>query len=76
MNTLRPIRLRLAWRQWPKGHIIPEMPAAAAQMMVEAGQAEYVTTPILNSPANRMMVAEPVKRKRGRPRKHFPELAN
>lgn len=40
---MRPVRLRHAWQEWSKGHVFTAMPAAQAQAMVEAGQAEYVT---------------------------------
>lgn len=55
MNTLRPVRLRLAWQHYPKGHVFTAMPAAQAQLMVQAGQAEYVTKDVPAAPADRMM---------------------
>jgi hypothetical protein len=36
------IKLLRAWQFFPKGHVIPDMPAAQAQMMVANGMAEYV----------------------------------
>lgn len=42
---MRPVRLRQAWRFWPKGHLFLEMSAAQAELMVRAGQAEYADTP-------------------------------
>lgn len=58
----RPVRLRQAWQCWPKGHIFTEMPAAQAQHMVAAGQAEYIDAPTIyphvsmqTPPADRMM---------------------
>ena len=54
MNTLKPVRLKLAWQGWPKGHIFTAMPAAQAQHMVAAGQCEYVTA-AMASPVDRMI---------------------
>jgi hypothetical protein len=54
MNTLKPVQLRIAWQGWPKGHVFTAMPAAQAQYMIQAGQAQYVTTP-MPSPEDRMM---------------------
>ena len=55
MNTLKQVRLTLAWQSWPKGHVFTAMPAAQAQLMVTVGQAEYVTEDIAASPVDRMM---------------------
>lgn len=55
MNTLRPVRLKLAWQSWPKGHVFTAMPAAQAQHMVSAGQAEYDDEQVKGSPVDRMM---------------------
>ena len=55
MNTLRPVRLKIAWQQWPKGHVFREMPAAQAQHMIAAGQVEYLTEDIPAAPNDRMM---------------------
>lgn len=55
MNTLKPVRLKLAWQHWPKGHVFTAMPAAQAQHMVAAGQCEYVTEDIPAAPVDRMM---------------------
>lgn len=55
MNTLKPVRLKLAWQSWPKGHVFTSMPAAQAQHMVAAGQAEYADEQVKASPADRMM---------------------
>ncbi len=60
MNTLKPVRLLHAWQFYPKGFVFTAMPAAQAQVMVEAGQAEYVPTgaaaeKALTSPVDRMM---------------------
>ena len=54
-------------RQFDAGHVFTDMPAMSSEPLVANGFAEYVTAPILDSPVNRMMQAEPVKRKRGRP---------
>ncbi len=55
MNTLKPVRLKIAWQQWPKGHVFTAMPAAQAQHMIAAGQAEYATEVVSAAPADRMM---------------------
>lgn len=55
MNTLKPVRLKLAWRHWPKGHVFTAMPAAQAQHMIAAGQAEYLNENIPSAPLDRMM---------------------
>lgn len=66
---MRHVRLRQAWQHWPKGHVFTAMPAAQAQVMVGAGQAEYVTED-LPAPVGRMMrspvTAEPARRRRAR----------
>ena len=62
MNTLRPVRLKLSWMQWPKGHLFTAMPAAQAQLMVAGGQAEYADREVKASPINRMMRAAGRKR--------------
>jgi hypothetical protein len=36
------VKLLRAWQFFSKGHVIPDMPAAQAQMMVANGMAEYV----------------------------------
>lgn len=56
------VRLKVGWQQWSKGHVFTDMPAAQAQVMVEAGQAEYLTED-LRSPVNRMM-ASPMQKRR------------
>lgn len=66
MNTLKPVRLKHAWQAWPKGHVFTAMPAAQAQVMIAAGQAEYCTEP-MPSPADRMMRPARAKRERARP---------
>jgi hypothetical protein len=55
MNTQKPVRLTRGWQSWPKGHVFTDMPAAQAQHMVEAGQAEYATEDMAVSPVDRMM---------------------
>lgn len=71
MNSIKTIRLKSAWQIYPKGYVFgPEafmLGNAARDLMVMGGQAEYVTS-AMPAPANRMMAA-PVKRGRGRPRK-------
>ncbi len=62
MNTQKQVRLRIPWQQWSKGHVFTAMPAAQAEVMVRAGQAEYVTGDMASS-ANRMMSAPVRKRK-------------
>lgn len=59
MNTLKPVRLKIAWGQWSKGHVFTEMSAGQAEVMVARGIAEYATQDIA-SPVNRMMA--PVRR--------------
>lgn len=66
MNTLKPVRLKIAWQGWPKDHVFTAMPAAQAQVMIAAGQAEYLTTPMA-APVDRMMrPAKTPKRERTR----------
>lgn len=66
MNTLKPVRLKHAWQEWPKGHVFTAMPAAQAQVMVAAGQAEYATKE-MSAPVDRMMrPADAIKRKPSR----------
>jgi hypothetical protein len=83
MNTLKLVRLKHAWQQWPKGHVFTAMPAAQAQHMIAAGQAEYVEddpvteapradyadTQIAAAPADRMMRND--KRSRRQPPRNF-----
>lgn len=42
---MRLVRLRAAWREWPKGYVFTAMPAGQAQVMVERGLAEYADGP-------------------------------
>jgi len=68
MNTLKLVRLKLAWQGWPKGHVFTTMPAAQAQVMIAAGQAEYATQD-MPAPVDRMMRPDDsVRRGRGRSR--------
>lgn len=48
------VRLLFAWQQWSKGHVFTAMPATQAEVMVRAGQAEYVDRQA-PSPLNRML---------------------
>lgn len=67
MNTLRPVRLKSAWQHWPKGHVFSAMPAAQAEHMIAAGQAEYLSA-VMRAPADRMMRPEhQVQRGKGMP---------
>lgn len=65
---MKRVRLKIPWDQWSKGHVFTAMPAAQAEMMVAAGQAEYVTE-AMSAPVDRMMRPEATvtKRPRGRP---------
>jgi hypothetical protein len=65
MNTLKPVRLKHAWQSWPRGHIFTAMPAAQAQMMIAAGQAEYVTSDVPCAPVDRMMRPVDIARRAG-----------
>lgn len=38
----RAIRLKRSWSNWPKGHVITDMPAAQRQHLIESGFAELV----------------------------------
>ena len=67
MNTLRPVRLKIAWGQWPKGWVFTAMPNSQSSEMVRLGTAEYVVE-ALESPMNRAMTGlTEVIRRRGRP---------
>lgn len=55
MNTLRPVRLRIAWQDYAKGHVFTAMPAASAQDLVQRGLAEYVEREIDRAPVDRML---------------------
>lgn len=50
------IRLLRAWQMFPKGHVIPEMPAAQAETLVNRGMAEYVKD-VPRSPVREVMRA-------------------
>ncbi len=48
------VRLMAPWKQWPKGHIIPEMPGGLARTLIQRNIAEEVK---MASPINRMMTS-------------------
>lgn len=50
------VRLLVAWQQFPKGHVIPAMPAAPAEALVRRGFAEYVSD-VAPSPVREVMRA-------------------
>jgi hypothetical protein len=50
------VELLVPWRQWNKGHVIPEMPAAQAEVMVQRGFAKYVKD-VVRSPVREVMAA-------------------
>jgi len=60
------VRLLMAWGNYSKGHIIPEMPGGQARTMIARGVAEEVSTEhngtplkaILQAPVDRMMRRE------------------
>ncbi len=49
------VRLTAAWKQWPKGHVIPEMPGGLARTLIQRNIAEEVKS--MASPINRMMTS-------------------
>lgn len=53
MNTLRPVRLKIAWGDWSKGHVFTAMSAGQAEVMVKRGMAEYATEMVAVSPVTR-----------------------
>lgn len=57
------VRLKLAWSQWPKGHVFTDMPAGQAQVMVARGLAEYCDKQIEAAPVTRDMNAGKPRRK-------------
>jgi hypothetical protein len=57
MNTQRPVRLKIAWGPWSKGHVFTAMTNGQAQIMIQRGIAEYATAVVPASPVNRMMTA-------------------
>jgi hypothetical protein len=65
MAAARPIRLLRSWQWYAPGHIFTEMAPGMARDMVSNNWAEFVEEPV--GYVHRMM--EPMKRKRGRPRK-------
>lgn len=66
MNTLKPVRLKIAWAHWPKGHVFTAMSAGQAEVMVGRGVAEYATEVVAAPPVDRMMRpgAAPARRSR------------
>lgn len=63
------LRLKQAWKVWPVGHIIPEMPANMARNLIDRGIAEEIKdkpksrmSDVLSIP-NRMVSSAPVKKK-------------
>lgn len=54
MSPRREVRLKIAWQHWAKGHVFTAMPAGQAEVLIQRGIAEYVTTPI-KSPVDRML---------------------
>lgn len=65
-TPVRPVRLKMPWLGWSVGHVFTEMAPGQARDMIRANMAEYADEPT-NGYVHRMM--EPIKRKRGRPRK-------
>lgn len=58
------VRLKIAWGQWSKGHIIPEMPGGQARTLIDRGIAEEVKDGgALQSPVNRMVKPRSLTRK-------------
>lgn len=60
------VRLKMAWGQWSKGHVIPEMPGGQARTMIARGIVEEVKDdePIaVQSPVNRMVKPRAMTRK-------------
>ncbi len=47
------VKLNAAWKKWPAGHVIPEMPDNVARALIARRIAEEVKT--YQSPLNRMM---------------------
>ncbi len=67
MSTpIRPVRVRRAFWGFSIGDIIPEPAPGFARDLLSRGLVEYADEP-QNGYVHRMM--EPIKRKRGRPRK-------
>lgn len=63
------LRLKQAWKVWPVGHIIPDMPANVARSLIDRGVGEEVKdkpksriSEVLSIP-NRMVASAPVKKK-------------
>jgi hypothetical protein len=48
------VRLTLPWKQFPAGHVIPEMQANVARLLISRHIAEEVK---MASPLNRMMTS-------------------
>ena len=64
MTTLKPVRLKMAWSQWSKGHVFTAMPGGQARTLIDRGIAEYVTEDVKAAPINRMLTAlKPGRRK-------------
>lgn len=49
------IRLKQAWKIWPSGHVIPEMPEGQASMLIRRGVAEVVQPKSAPSPIREIM---------------------
>jgi hypothetical protein len=65
-TPVRPVRVKQAFWGYAVGHIIPEAAPGLAQDLIDRNLCEYADQPV-NGYVHRMM--EPIKRKRGRPRK-------
>jgi hypothetical protein len=51
-------KLKIAWGQWPKGHVFDDMPGGQARTLIARGVAEEIsgeTTKAMASPVDRMM---------------------
>lgn len=59
------VRLKIAWGQWSKGHIIPEMPGGQARTLIARGIVEEVNDEpaAVQSPVNRMIKPRSLTRK-------------
>ncbi len=51
------VRLLLPWKQWPKGHVIPETPGGLARTLIQRNIAEEVSEKSFMAPLNRMMTS-------------------
>lgn len=63
MNTLRPIRFKIAWGDRRVGDVVREPQAGEAQILVERGIAEYADEQIKRAPVDRMMRARKTERR-------------